>query len=117
MINKSDYEYCIEVENGKYHVVMTKDYRVKFLRGGEDWVDSPQGSKMLIALMAETERKEEEIERLRKALEFYANEQNHESPIWDEHGQFLGSIVDKDNGKIAREALNNGEALHGNPSR
>jgi len=68
-VNKSEYEYCIEVEDGEYHAVLTKDYHVKFLRHGENWVDNPPGSKMMIALMAETERKEEEIARLRKALE------------------------------------------------
>lgn len=112
MINKSDYEYCIEVENGKYHVIMTKDYRVKFLRGGEDWVDSPQGSKMLIALIAETERKEEEIERLRKALEFYADDKTYT------YNSALREVpIAIDNGQYAREALNNGEALHGNSRR
>lgn len=39
------------------------------------------------------------------ALKFYANEDNYESPIWDEHGQYDGSEVDKDNGAIARVVL------------
>ncbi|MCS5499840.1 hypothetical protein NY607_01815 [Lysinibacillus sp. A4] len=46
-----------------------------------------------------------EIERLREALEFYADEKNHIAPIFDEHGQYNGSKVDKDGGEIARQAL------------
>ena len=61
-VNKADYEYCIEVERGKYHVVLTKDYRVKYLRGGEDWVDNPPGSKMMIALMGKVERLEHALQ-------------------------------------------------------
>jgi len=54
-VNKEDYEYCVEVEGGKYHAVLTKDYRVKFLRYGEEWIDSPPGSNMMIALMDKVE--------------------------------------------------------------
>lgn len=45
----------------------------------------------------------EENARLRKALEFYANQKHT-----DEY-----NYVDLDGGQTAREALNNGEALHG----
>lgn len=97
-VNKADYEYCIEVENGKYHVVLTKDYHVKFLRGGEDWVDSPPGSKMLIALMAK-------VERMEDALEFYADEKNYDE-LAHMHGDIETCIM-CDEGEIAREALKN----------
>jgi len=67
-VNKSDYEYCIEVENGKYHIVFTKDYQVKYLRHGEDWIDSPQGSKMMIALMDKVEKIENRLEEAKGLL-------------------------------------------------
>lgn len=47
----------------------------------------------------------EKMQRYEEALKFYADESNHESPIRDEHGQFNGSLVDKDEGEIARKAL------------
>lgn len=101
-LNKSDYEYCIEVERGKYHVVLTKDYHVKYLRHGEDWLDNLPGSKMMIALMTETERKEEEIVRLRKALEYYADEKRYEPyAVIDVNP----CDITEDGGYIAREAL------------
>lgn len=67
-VNKADYEYCITVEGGKYHVVLTKDYIVKYLRNGEDWVDSPPGSKMMIALMDKVERLERGLKSACDAL-------------------------------------------------
>lgn len=48
-----------------------------------------------------------ENDAMRKTLKFYANPTNHESPIFDEHGQFNGSEVDKDGGEKARNALGN----------
>ena len=42
---------------------------------------------------------------VQNALRFYANEDNYDSPIWEEYGQYNGSEVDKDNGAIARVAL------------
>lgn len=61
-VNPKDYEYCIEVERGKYHVVLTKDYHVKYLRYGEEWVNNPPGSKMMIALMSKVERLENALQ-------------------------------------------------------
>lgn len=55
-----------------------------------------------------------ENERLRKALEFYADGQHYEPYCIGEMG---ASDVTEDAGYIAREALNNGEALHGNSRR
>jgi len=49
----------------------------------------------------------DQVLRYREALKFYADENNHDSPIFDEHGQFDGSLVDKDNGEKARQALEN----------
>ncbi|TQR28356.1 XRE family transcriptional regulator [Lysinibacillus sphaericus] len=51
----------------------------------------------------------DENKRLREALKFYADEKNHIAPIFDEHGQYNGSKVDKDGGHIARQALQGGE--------
>lgn len=45
------------------------------------------------------------MQRYEEALKFYATESNHESPIWDEYGQYNGSQVDKDSGEKARKAL------------
>jgi hypothetical protein len=61
--------YNISVENGKYNVVLTEKYEVKFLRDGEEWVTNPPGSKMLIALMAQQENLEIENKRLREVIE------------------------------------------------
>lgn len=57
----------------------------------------------------ELKKAEKENKKLREALEFYADEKNHIAPIFDEHGQYNGSKVDKDGGEIARQALG-GEA-------
>lgn len=102
-VSKSDYEYCIEVEGGKYHAVLTKDYHVKFLRHGENWVDNPPGSKMMIALMAETERKEEEIERVRKALKSIKADCENAKERYIEESDIDGILA------MAREALRIGE--------
>lgn len=59
------------------------------------------------------EHKDAEIERLRKALEFYADEENYDMPtlgIEEDGTEICGySIADMDNGKRAREALSIGE--------
>ncbi|WP_340373264.1 hypothetical protein [Peribacillus sp. FSL E2-0218] len=68
-----DLIYNISVENGKYNVVLTEAYNVKFLRDGEDWVDNPPGSKMLIALMGEHEDLQIENQKLREALQRACN--------------------------------------------
>lgn len=65
--------YNIPVKNGKYNVVLTEKYEVKFLRNGEDWVDSPPGSKMLIVLMGQHEDLQNENNKLRKALQRACN--------------------------------------------
>ncbi len=51
---------------------------------------------------------EEQFKTLRyeEALKFYANDKNHESPIYDKYGQYNGSLVDQDAGHIANLALN-----------
>jgi len=46
-----------------------------------------------------------ELSGIKDVLKFYGNEDNYESPIYDEHGQYNGSLVDKDGGSLARVAL------------
>jgi len=46
-----------------------------------------------------------ELSSMRDALRFYGNEDNYESPIYNEHDQYNGSHVDKDGGAIARVVL------------
>lgn len=46
-----------------------------------------------------------ELMSVQNALKFYADEDNFEYPIYDEHRQYNGSEVDKDIGAIARVAL------------
>lgn len=46
-----------------------------------------------------------ELSSIKDTLKFYGNEDNYESPIWDEHGQYNGSLVDKDGGAKARVEL------------
>ncbi|PEQ33388.1 hypothetical protein CN467_22005 [Bacillus cereus] len=65
--------YIIPVENGKYDVVLTEEYEVKFLRDGEEWVNNPPGSKMLIALMGQHEDLQNENNKLREALQRACN--------------------------------------------
>lgn len=64
----SEYIYNVSVENGKYNVVLTQDYRVKYLRHGEEWVNNPPGSKMMIALMGKVERLENGLKSTCDAL-------------------------------------------------
>ncbi|AFQ18722.1 hypothetical protein P9Y62_14790 [Bacillus thuringiensis] len=65
--------YNIPVENGKYNVVLKENYEVKFLRNGEEWVNNPPGSKMLIALMGQQEDLQNENNKLREALQRACN--------------------------------------------
>ncbi|ASN71823.1 hypothetical protein 7S4_37 [uncultured Caudovirales phage] len=65
--------YNISIENGKYNVVLTEKYEVKFLRNGEEWVDNPPGSKMLIALMGQHEDLQNANIKLREALQRACN--------------------------------------------
>lgn len=64
----SEYIYNVSVENGKYNVVLTQDYHVKYLRHGEEWVNNPPGSKMMIALMDKVERLENGLKSACDAL-------------------------------------------------
>lgn len=64
----SKYIYNVSVENGKYNVVLTHDYHVKYLRHGEEWVNNPPGSKMMIALMDKVERLENGLKSACDAL-------------------------------------------------
>lgn len=65
--------YNIPVENGKYNVILTENYEVKFLRNSEEWVNNPPGSKMLIALMGQQEDLQNENNKLREALQRACN--------------------------------------------
>lgn len=53
--------YDIKVENGKYNMIMTEDFKVKVLRGGEEWMEFDKGSKFFIALMGKFETMEETL--------------------------------------------------------
>lgn len=65
--------YNFPVENGKYNLVLTEKYEVKYLRDGEDWVNNPPGSKMMIALMGQYEDLQIDNKKLHEALQRACN--------------------------------------------
>lgn len=93
----------IDDHNGMFVAKLSNGTEVEFL------VNAP---KDISELLAEVERVQTENERLRKALEFYADAQSYEYEILDvkEDGTELchEPTVIFDDGKRAREALQNG---------
>ncbi|MBG9689391.1 hypothetical protein ABD91_00395 [Lysinibacillus sphaericus] len=65
-----EYEYNIELENGKYNMVLTKDYKVQYLRGGEVWVEDPPAPKMLISFMDKFEQLENQLKEAKDLLDY-----------------------------------------------
>lgn len=59
---------------------------------------------MVDTLLEEVERQAEEIERLRRALEFYAKEENYHNRQYGA-AMFVPASIEEDMGQRAREAL------------
>lgn len=87
----------VELEGGKYTITQTVEGKTEVKRYGEPWLGSlatTPGGKMILGMAYE-------IERLRKALDYYADEKNWQRTLSD----LYFSPVDNDAGEKARRAL------------
>lgn len=94
--------YDIKVENGKYNIIMTEDFKVKVLRGAEEWMEFDKGSKFFIALMGKFEAMEE-------VLKFYADSKTYNGEYIDcgKDGVHTSTpVIYTDQGYKAKEVLN-----------
>lgn len=87
------YEYNIELENGKYSMVLTNDYKVQYLRGGEVWVEDPPAPKMLISFMDKFEQLECQLKEAKELLDYaqdvLGNVHLDDSEVYQEISTFL----------------------------
>lgn len=88
-----EYEYNIELENGKYNMVLTNDYKVQYLRGGEVWVEDPPAPKMLICFMDKFEQLENQLKEAKELLDYaqdvLGNVHMDDSEVYQEISTFL----------------------------
>ncbi len=88
-----EYEYNIELENGKYNIVLTNDYKVQYLRGGEVWVEDPPAPKMLISFMDKFEQLENQLKEAKELLDYaqdvLGNVHLDDSEVYQEISTFL----------------------------